>query len=212
MNPDTKRRMFVSTVKSVLLYGCETWTLTRTDEKTLDRLYTRLMRRALIASWEEHVRNVDLYGNLPRLTDKIRQRRMKLTGNNVRHPDLVVSAMGTSSLLSQCGRKTMPPTLMHWSVTLGSPRQQKSKPWWMTGRGGELQSITPKLVLDRKTVTNVCLKTCYNGQITLYLDVCMRCLDKDIDLSCCILICSEFLMCDVYIYLWVIKHWSMFLQ
>ena len=44
-------------------------------------------------SWEEHVRNVDLYGNLPRLTDKIRRRRMKLAGHNVRHPELITSGL-----------------------------------------------------------------------------------------------------------------------
>ena len=65
--------MFVSTVESVLLYGCEKWTLTLADEKAaLKELYTRLMRRALNVSWEEHVRHVDLFWNLPRLTDKIR--------------------------------------------------------------------------------------------------------------------------------------------
>ena len=44
-------------------------------------------------SWEEHVRNVDLYGNLPRLSDKIRERRMKLAGHSVRHPELVASGL-----------------------------------------------------------------------------------------------------------------------
>ena len=68
-----RREDFVSTVESVLLYGCENWTLAEADEKALDGLYTRLLRRALNVSWEEHVRNVDLYGNLPRLTDKIRE-------------------------------------------------------------------------------------------------------------------------------------------
>ena len=36
MNPDTKRRLFVSTVEDVFFYGCETWTLTLADEKALD--------------------------------------------------------------------------------------------------------------------------------------------------------------------------------
>ena len=44
-------------------------------------------------SCEEHVRNIELYGNLPRLGDKIRMRRMKLAGHNVRHPELVASGL-----------------------------------------------------------------------------------------------------------------------
>ena len=46
-NPATKRRLFVTTVESVLLYECETRTLTLADEKALDGLYTRLFRSAL---------------------------------------------------------------------------------------------------------------------------------------------------------------------
>ena len=93
MTPDTKRRLFVSTVESVLLYGSEAWTLTVADEKALDGLYTRMLRRALNVSWEEHMRNDDLYGKLPRLTDKIRQRRMRMAGHSVRHPELVASEL-----------------------------------------------------------------------------------------------------------------------
>ena len=93
MTPDTKRRLFVSTVESVLLYGSESWTLTVADEKALHGLYTRMLRRALGVSWEDHMRNVDLYGKLPRLTDKIRQRRMRMAGHSVRHPELVASEL-----------------------------------------------------------------------------------------------------------------------
>ena len=39
-------------------------------------------------SWQDHMRNVELYGNLPKLTDKIRQRQMRLAGHCVRHPEL----------------------------------------------------------------------------------------------------------------------------
>ena len=93
MTPDTKRRLFVSTVESVLLYGCEAWTLTVADEKALDGLYTRMLRMALNITWDVHMRNVDLYGSLPRLTDKIRERRMRLAGHCIRHPELVASEL-----------------------------------------------------------------------------------------------------------------------
>ena len=69
-----KRRLIVATVESVLLYGTETWILTRQEEKALDEVYTRMIRMALNVSWKDHVENFDLYDNLPRLSDKIRQR------------------------------------------------------------------------------------------------------------------------------------------
>ena len=93
MAPDIKRRLFVATVESVLLYGSEAWTLTVADEKALDGMYTRMLRMALDVSWEEHMKNVDLYGKLPRLTDKIRQRRMRMAGHSLRHPELVASEL-----------------------------------------------------------------------------------------------------------------------
>ena len=93
MEPDTERRLFVSAVERGLLYGCEAWTLTVADAKSLDGLYTRMLRMALDVTREEHMRNVDLYGNLPRLTDKIRERRMRLAGHCIRHPELVASEL-----------------------------------------------------------------------------------------------------------------------
>ena len=88
MNDDLKRRLFVTTVESVLLYGCEAWALTVQEEKGLDGVYTRMLRFALNVSWEDHIRNTELYGFLPRLSDTIRQRRMRLAGHCVRHPEL----------------------------------------------------------------------------------------------------------------------------
>ena len=62
MGEDLKRRLFVATVESVLLYGAETWTLTEQQEKALDGVYTRMLRMALGVTWMDHIRNVDLYG------------------------------------------------------------------------------------------------------------------------------------------------------
>ena len=42
LSDDIKRRLFVATVESVLLYGAETWTLTANQERALDGVYTRI--------------------------------------------------------------------------------------------------------------------------------------------------------------------------
>ncbi|XP_072037870.1 uncharacterized protein [Amphiura filiformis] len=39
-----KQRLFTATVESVLLYGCEAWTVTSKLAKELDGCYTRLLR------------------------------------------------------------------------------------------------------------------------------------------------------------------------
>ena len=88
MQDDLKRRLFVAAVESVLTYGFEALTLSVKDEKTLDGVYTRMLRVALNVSWEDYITNFNLYGKLTRLSDKKRQRRMSLAGHCVRHLEL----------------------------------------------------------------------------------------------------------------------------
>ena len=57
----TKMRIFVSNVKSVLFYGCETWTMT---EKTVSKLQTsinRCLRRILRIFWPPTISNFNLW-------------------------------------------------------------------------------------------------------------------------------------------------------
>ena len=84
-----KLRTFLTLVESVLLYGSETWTLTKIPEKSIEGTYTRLLRTTFNVSWSDHLRNGELYGNLPKVTEKIRERRLKLAGHCVRHSEEV---------------------------------------------------------------------------------------------------------------------------
>ncbi|XP_038062310.1 uncharacterized protein LOC119732772 [Patiria miniata] len=90
LNDDLKRRLFVAMVESVLLYGAESWTLTVKQEKSLDGVYTRMLRMALNVSWKDHISNIDHDGGLPHISDKIRERRMALAGHCIRLPELAV--------------------------------------------------------------------------------------------------------------------------
>ena len=83
----SKIRLFTSTVESILLYGCETWTLTKAEEKSLDGSYTRMLRAALNIRWQYHIMNEDVYGCLPKVSWKIAERRCRLAGHCVRHPE-----------------------------------------------------------------------------------------------------------------------------
>ena len=58
---ETKIRLFRATIESVLLYGCETWTLKKTLEKAIDGCYTRMIRKAFNISWRQRMTNKDLY-------------------------------------------------------------------------------------------------------------------------------------------------------
>ena len=78
---EVKIKMFQATVESVLLYNATTWTMTATLEKSLDGAYTKLLRYALNISWREHKTNKELYGNLPRVSVRLRERRLNFAGH-----------------------------------------------------------------------------------------------------------------------------------
>ena len=88
MSRDLKLRFFIATIESILLYGCESWTLTEALEKSLDGTYTRMLRKAQNIHWSSHTPNEILYGKLPKVSDKIASRRMQLAGHCFRHPEL----------------------------------------------------------------------------------------------------------------------------
>jgi len=87
MTRTLKNRLLTSTLEAVLLYGCETWSLRKKQGQELNGCYTIMLRKALNISWRKHVTNELLYGDLPKISTKIRTRRLKLAGHCARHPE-----------------------------------------------------------------------------------------------------------------------------
>ncbi|XP_033110112.1 uncharacterized protein LOC117111297 [Anneissia japonica] len=74
-------KFFKATVEThVLLYGAESWTLNKTLEKRLVGCYTRFLHHALNISWRQHI-NRQLYGELPKITSVISDRRLRFAGH-----------------------------------------------------------------------------------------------------------------------------------
>ena len=84
----TKIRLFNSNVKSVLLYGCETWSPTATCTKKLQTFVNSCLRRILRISWPETIRNEDLWERTGQKTiDRvIGTRRWRWMGHTLRKP------------------------------------------------------------------------------------------------------------------------------
>jgi len=78
---DFKLNLFRAVVESVLLYGAETWTLTDTLEKKLDRAYTHLLRYIKNISWQDKITNITLYQNFYPISVRLRERRLKFIGH-----------------------------------------------------------------------------------------------------------------------------------
>ena len=84
-----KIRLFRATVETVLLYGCNTWTLTEKLTRQLDGTYTNMLRMVLNISWRSHTTNEVLYGRVPELSQTIAKRRLELARHCIRHPEEV---------------------------------------------------------------------------------------------------------------------------
>ena len=82
---------FRATVESVLLYGAECWTLTKQQEKKLDGCYTRLLRASLNISWKQRLTNGVLYGDIPPVSQTVRERRLRFSGHCFRAKDECIS-------------------------------------------------------------------------------------------------------------------------
>ena len=72
-----KHSFFQTTIVSILLYGCTTWTLTKCVEEKLDGNYTRMLWTILIKSWRQHPTKQQLYGHIRPITKTIQIRRTR---------------------------------------------------------------------------------------------------------------------------------------
>ena len=91
--------MFKTCVESILLYGSETWTMSKQLEKRLDGTYTRLLMEnnkiviLLIQNinWKQHFILEQIYGNLLKVSDVVRMRRNRFAGHCLRAKEEIVS-------------------------------------------------------------------------------------------------------------------------
>ena len=84
----TKIRLFNSNVKSVLLYGAETWRITKTTIGKVHTFLNSCLRRILQIHWPETISNVDLWERTRQLPaeEEIKRRRWRWIGHTLRKP------------------------------------------------------------------------------------------------------------------------------
>lgn len=82
----TKAMLFKTLVLSVLLYGCETWKMTKGEEKKLDIFQTKCLRRIFRIRWQQHVPNkevLEIAGADP-ISEEVRRKRWCWIGHVLR--------------------------------------------------------------------------------------------------------------------------------
>ena len=97
-------RLFQATVESVLLFGAETWTIISKIQKSLDGCYTRMLGTALIVNWKEKMTKRELYGDLPLLSQKLKECRLRIAGHCLRRNGEIVSSLGLCTPLQSLHR------------------------------------------------------------------------------------------------------------
>ena len=89
----TKLRLFNACVKSVLLYGCETWKTTTSVIKKLQTFLNRCLRTILGVRWMDRVRNEELWerANQVPMEEEIKRRRWRWIGHTLRKSTASIS-------------------------------------------------------------------------------------------------------------------------
>ena len=82
---------FKATVETVLIYGTETSTLTQALSTKLDGTYTKLLRYIFQRHWSEHPTNAELYGDLPKVSTRVKRSKLAFAGHCYRATDELVS-------------------------------------------------------------------------------------------------------------------------
>ena len=90
---ELKVKLFLATVKSVLMYGCEAWMMTAKLTKAIDGVYSKMSRVLRQVCWRDNITNREIYGSLPKLSKKIQQRQMQFVSHCYHIPELVASQL-----------------------------------------------------------------------------------------------------------------------
>ena len=93
LDRDFKLKIFKAAIEPILLYGSETWTLSKKLEKRLDGTYTRLLMRVQNISWKSHHTKVYIYNNLPPVSSLVQARRVRFAGHCFRADQEVISEL-----------------------------------------------------------------------------------------------------------------------
>jgi len=128
----TKIKLMHALITSVVLYGCESWTLNKRLEERLNAFEMRCFRRILGVSYRDHRTNTSVIqevtekaGSFERLLEKARRRKLQWFGHVTRRPG------------------TLAHSIMHGSVE-GTRKRGRPKTNWL----GDIQRWTGKKITE----------------------------------------------------------------
>lgn len=89
VNDKLKIRVLNTYVKSIFLYNCEIWTVTKEIENSIDVFQRTLLRRTFKIFWPDKVSNMELYvrAGMTEWSREVKKRRLKWLGHLLRLPE-----------------------------------------------------------------------------------------------------------------------------
>ena len=154
-----KRETFTALVESILLYGCTSWTLTKSQQKNLDGTYTNMLCKVMNVTWKAKIRNEDLYGPLPKVSEKVRAQRLQHNGHCYRHRkeevarDVLLWVPSHGSW--KVGRPQHNYVIRHCSKTMAKKLRFYQTSWTTEGSGRRLLHPSETSRNELKTEVNV---------------------------------------------------------
>ena len=124
-----KVRIFNSTIKPVLLYGCETWRMNSTPINKVQSFINSCLRKILRIHWPEVITNKELWEktNQTPVKEDITQRKWRWIGHTLRKPDGCITRQALSWNPQGSRRRGRPRNT--WRRDLEKEREKMGVTW-----------------------------------------------------------------------------------
>ncbi|CAG9136433.1 unnamed protein product [Plutella xylostella] len=126
----TKIRIFNTNVKTVLLYGCETWKVTKGISHKLQVFVNNCLRTIIRRHWPNTITNVELWKvtNQKPIDIDIQERKWRWLGHTLRRPDDHIPKVALQWKPQGGSRRPGRPAHT-WKRSIYSEAQEKGKSW-----------------------------------------------------------------------------------
>ena len=133
----TKLRLFKSNVLTTLLYGAESWKMTKTIGKKLEVFQRRCLRRIVDVRWPNTISNEDLYSMTATrpITEEIRRRRWRWIGHVLRLPPTATARVALR--WTPDGRRGRGRPKETWRRTVEAEMKQQGWTWGFLERAAQ---------------------------------------------------------------------------
>ena len=125
----TKIIIFNSNIKSVLLYGAESWRDNKTQTKKLQTFINKCLRKILKVFWPNRITNLELWEKTNQIpvTQEIKNRKWKWIGHTLRKDDTDITKEALEWNPQGTRKKGRPPNT--WRRTVLKEAKELGKTW-----------------------------------------------------------------------------------